>query len=473
MLSKKTILIVEDEPSILIALQRMLDLTGEFEAVTAQDGEAALQRLKTVHPDLIISDINTPNISGAELCRRVRENPVTKSIPFIFLSAKKEKLVEMVDEQVNELLVKPFAVEEVLSKIDALFHRIDQSEDIGKHSGSLEETSVEEVLHLCLGEMINGELVLQNGEKFGVIKLANGEITSATYNELDNDTSLDTMLEWRTGNYTIRPIEFSIIAKQNALEIKYNPNEAFQISKCVWWTGNVNTKKQIFHNVYMRKFGNDKKIVNTIIDPGPAEYFSAIDRKISSLVENVANLSMYILTDTGVDVCMNCLKLINENPKMICITSTQNWQEIRHYGIKPESVKQIDLLKNNELKLAGGQQLLFIPIPYMKSPGAFMVYDVEQRILFSGMLFSSYSGAIEKASFNFFATELDISLIRDFHKRNIPSYKILKNALEAVKSLVPQPEFIVPRYGKLLRTGMIDYFSDRLLELPVGVDIGE
>ena len=131
MQSKKTILIVEDEEPILIALQRILELTGEYEAVVAQDGVIAMDKLQNFIPDLIISDISMPNLNGIELCKNVRENPLTKSVPFIFLTAKKEKMLEGLNVGGDDFLMKPFNVDEVLVKIETMFRRVSQSREQG------------------------------------------------------------------------------------------------------------------------------------------------------------------------------------------------------------------------------------------------------------------------------------------------------------------------------------------------------
>jgi len=123
MLSKKIILIAEDEDAILLALQRILELTGEYEVFTALDGQIALNKLKEIIPDLIISDVSMPNMNGIELCTEIRKNPITKSTPFIFLTGKKEMLIECINAGGDDFLMKPFNVYDVLVKIEAFLPR--------------------------------------------------------------------------------------------------------------------------------------------------------------------------------------------------------------------------------------------------------------------------------------------------------------------------------------------------------------
>lgn len=89
-----TILVVDDEPLVLQVLERELAQAG-YRVVTARDGQEAIRKLyldpvwgQDKFPDLIISDVMMPGIDGFHFCEKVKQNPKTRSIPFIFLSAK-------------------------------------------------------------------------------------------------------------------------------------------------------------------------------------------------------------------------------------------------------------------------------------------------------------------------------------------------------------------------------------------------
>ena len=92
--NKKTLLLVEDETSILYSVQRILELSDDYEVITAANGKIAIKKLEKTIPDLIISDIAMPELDGIEFCKHVRRSDLTRSIPFIFLTAKKERLLE-------------------------------------------------------------------------------------------------------------------------------------------------------------------------------------------------------------------------------------------------------------------------------------------------------------------------------------------------------------------------------------------
>ena len=82
---KKLIYIIEDDQSLLFALETKLKEVG-FETVTADDGQQALDKLKTIQPNLILLDIKLPRVSGLEILKSIRENEQTKEIPVIIMS---------------------------------------------------------------------------------------------------------------------------------------------------------------------------------------------------------------------------------------------------------------------------------------------------------------------------------------------------------------------------------------------------
>ena len=83
-MKKPVVLVVDDEPQILRVMRASLPIRG-YEVLTASTGEEALNQLSKQVPDLVILDLAMPEMSGLEVCRRVRE---FSSVPIIILSAK-------------------------------------------------------------------------------------------------------------------------------------------------------------------------------------------------------------------------------------------------------------------------------------------------------------------------------------------------------------------------------------------------
>jgi CheY-like chemotaxis protein len=80
------ILVVDDEEHIVMILKDSLEFSG-FQVFTAYNGEEALVSVEKEHPDLIVLDIGMPKIDGWEVCRRLKSNEATRSIPIIILTA--------------------------------------------------------------------------------------------------------------------------------------------------------------------------------------------------------------------------------------------------------------------------------------------------------------------------------------------------------------------------------------------------
>jgi len=110
---KKKILVVDDERSICLLLESFL--SKDYDVVTFQDGLEALIWLEENLPDLIISDIQMPNVDGYEFLIKVRERGFTKHTPFIMLSAKSEskERIKCYKLAAQDYLTKPFNPEEL------------------------------------------------------------------------------------------------------------------------------------------------------------------------------------------------------------------------------------------------------------------------------------------------------------------------------------------------------------------------
>jgi two-component system KDP operon response regulator KdpE len=109
------ILVVDDEIEILRALQRSLTAHG-FEVFTASSGEDALEGVSRHRPDLMLLDLGLPNMSGLEVCERVRAQ---SNVPIIVLSVKdtERDKVQALDLGADDYVSKPFGVNEVLARV--------------------------------------------------------------------------------------------------------------------------------------------------------------------------------------------------------------------------------------------------------------------------------------------------------------------------------------------------------------------
>ena len=112
------ILVVEDDESTAFILQRRLERSG-YDVCIAGSAEDGLRFLDERPFDLMLSDIVLPGITGINLCRQVRSQPRTSTIPIILVSARDEveSVVEGLDAGADDYVVKPFHPEELLARV--------------------------------------------------------------------------------------------------------------------------------------------------------------------------------------------------------------------------------------------------------------------------------------------------------------------------------------------------------------------
>lgn len=115
------ILVVDDEPQITRVLRTTLSAQG-YEIRVANDGETALEIAKDFIPDLVLTDLAMPNMSGIELCKRLRQ---TSQVPIVVLSVRGEERskVEALDSGADDYVTKPFSSGELLARIRAALRR--------------------------------------------------------------------------------------------------------------------------------------------------------------------------------------------------------------------------------------------------------------------------------------------------------------------------------------------------------------
>ena len=127
---KTKVLVIEDEVSLRQNLVSVLELNG-FQVAAAENGLAGIDLAKADPPDLILCDVTMPECDGHGVLKRLRQNPRTARVPFIFLTAKGERADVRAGMNLgaDDYLHKPVSEQDLLEAIDARLekHRVQQS----------------------------------------------------------------------------------------------------------------------------------------------------------------------------------------------------------------------------------------------------------------------------------------------------------------------------------------------------------
>lgn len=127
-MAAETILIVEDDPTMLRVLHDNFEFSG-YTVTTACDGEQGLQTARDVQPDLIVLDIMLPKINGYEICRQIRKDGL--EMPIIMLTAKGQEsdIVLGLNLGADDYVTKPFSINELLARAEAFLRRRNRNEN--------------------------------------------------------------------------------------------------------------------------------------------------------------------------------------------------------------------------------------------------------------------------------------------------------------------------------------------------------
>ena len=113
------VLVVEDEKNIILGVKTCLEV-AEYQVVVAETGEEALAEVERNRPDIILLDLLLPGISGYQVCSQLKEDPKTKDIPIVVLSAKAEEedMRRAKEAGADSYLTKPFRPKELWAELE-------------------------------------------------------------------------------------------------------------------------------------------------------------------------------------------------------------------------------------------------------------------------------------------------------------------------------------------------------------------
>ena len=201
------ILVVDDESDVTELLEYKLEQEG-YRVATLNDPLAFIAKVREFEPDLMLLDIMMPELSGIQLCRIVRADPMMKNIPVIFLSARGEveDRIKGLEAGAEDYISKPFNINELLLRISKMLKRSGApSEPAGQSRIEIAGVVIDEDLHQLT---VDGKNVLLTATEFRLLKLLmerKGRVQTRDH-LLVNVWHYDTDIETRTVDTHVRRV---------------------------------------------------------------------------------------------------------------------------------------------------------------------------------------------------------------------------------------------------------------------------
>ncbi len=239
--SKKKILVIEDDKPVREGIIILLEKKG-FNAIAAKDGEEGLSLISEIIPDLIISDVMMPGISGFTLKKFLEENERLSSIPFIFLSAKADikDVRKGMELGADDYIIKPFNANDLLKAIEIRLKKSNvnlHQNTIKKEEEKLGEESTifvdieDNPRFIKVSEIVaitstgNYTTIHQSGKKKSLVRKTlndwEKQLSEKSFKRIHRSTIIninrvEKMIKWSSGTYLVK---------------MYNIDEKFNVSQ--------------------------------------------------------------------------------------------------------------------------------------------------------------------------------------------------------------------------------------------------
>ncbi len=234
---------------------------------------------------------------------------------------------------------------------------------------------------------------------------------------------------------------------------QYDYSKAIEIAPDVYWLGFYDPEANFHCHPYLIKVGDE----GILIDPGSIPHFPTVARKVTSIIK--PNKIKYIIAHhQDPDLAANIPvfeKIINS--KNLRVITTERASLLTNYiGFKAP----YRLVEEGPLKFKG-REFQFITTPYLHAPGAFVTYDLKNRVLFSSDIFGSYYD-----DWNLYAKENYPKAMDRFHSTYMPPGDILKNQLGVFEKL--KLDLIAPQHGSIIEKKDIGFNIAALKKVKTG-----
>ena len=286
-MNKRTILIIEDNLEIREGTAEILELTGRYEILTAENGKIGVDLAIKHIPDLILCDIMMPELDGYGVLYMLNKQESTMHIPFIFLTAKSERvdMRKAMEMGADDYLVKPFDDIELLNSIESRLRKRDSLSVIFEKSNLLNLS--EEDQHILLNDLVKEarvkvykkkQLIYEEADTpIYVYYLLKGKVRTFLYYQDGRELSTNIHTDEHFFGYesillnerytesasALEDCEVALISKDKFFELMFNkPVIATKFIKLL--SGNVKEKEE-----QMLGFAYDsvrKRVANTLVN---------------------------------------------------------------------------------------------------------------------------------------------------------------------------------------------------------------
>ncbi len=203
------VLVADGDPKNLQILKENLEASG-FVVITVSTGNKAWEEIQQTPPNLVLTEINLPGLTGYQLLERLQADPNTKLIPVIFLTNQREiqHRVRGFEMGAKDYLVKPLHVKEVIAHIRMVLRRLErrkteQLETYMKFSGRLDQLNLADLIESFGVERKTGVLTLSNGRRTGQVYFRDGAVINASLGNMKQEPAIYQMLPWSGGYFNM------------------------------------------------------------------------------------------------------------------------------------------------------------------------------------------------------------------------------------------------------------------------------
>ena len=328
----KNVLIIEDNQDVRENMAELLELEN-YAVRTAEDGEKGVEMVRLLKPDIIICDIMMPKLNGYDVLLRLREDKTTASIPFVFLTAKTERIDvrKGMNLGADDYLIKPFEESELIAVIASRlkkhsFLKTAFSRDIEGINQFFNEASLHESI-----ESLSEDRVLVNFDKKELI-FSEGEAANTLY--FIQKGAVKTTMSDESGKYLVTGLygsgqfvgQLSLLNEKGLYKdtaVAIEPTEVFEIPKADFVTLLFGDK--LISNKFITMISND---LTDLQEKLVSMAFSSVRQRLAKVLLDLSNKeNLYNSDKIGITISREDLASLIGTATVTTIRMLTNFKE--------------------------------------------------------------------------------------------------------------------------------------------------